>query len=169
MQANYLKFRNFRMNFNFANSVKRHIFHINNSQLGHDLLTTVNDRVISPSRKVRVYFHETSHMGNIPKFTAITYLWQAVFNSRSPVSLRAVSATRRPLQWTTFYGWMCRRRHLLSTWHIWLTSVVWNKLLNSLLKAIERFIPNILQTQHTLANYCKFENFRMNFNVANTV
>ena len=31
-----------------SKSVKRHICHVKNSRQGHDLLTTVNDRVISP-------------------------------------------------------------------------------------------------------------------------
>ena len=30
----------------FTNSVKRHIYHFKNSQLRHDLSTSVNDRVI---------------------------------------------------------------------------------------------------------------------------
>ena len=39
------------MNFIFANSVKRHIFHVQNLRLGHDLPTSVNDRMISPFRE----------------------------------------------------------------------------------------------------------------------
>ena len=49
--AQYYKFRHFRDNFIFANSIKRHIFDVEKSRLGHDLLTSVTDRVISP-------FHE---------------------------------------------------------------------------------------------------------------
>ena len=44
----YCKFGNFRENFIFANSVKRHICEIKNSRLGHDLLYQKIDRVISP-------------------------------------------------------------------------------------------------------------------------
>ena len=38
-----------RVDFIFANSVKKHICNIKNSRLGHDLPTLVNDRMISPS------------------------------------------------------------------------------------------------------------------------
>ena len=47
----YCKLGNFRENFIFANSVKRHICYGKNSRLGPDLPTSVNDRVIWP-------FHE---------------------------------------------------------------------------------------------------------------
>ena len=39
----------------FAKSVKRHICEVNYSRLGHDVLISVNDRVISP-------FHEDSFL-----------------------------------------------------------------------------------------------------------
>ena len=52
----YCKFRNFRENFIFANSVKRDICDIKNSRLRHDLPISVNDEVISRG----FYFHETS-------------------------------------------------------------------------------------------------------------
>ena len=42
----YCKFGNFRENFIFANSVKRHICDAQTSRLRHDLLISVNDRVI---------------------------------------------------------------------------------------------------------------------------
>ena len=44
----YCKFENFHENFIFANSIKIYISQAKNSRLGHDLLTSVNDRVISP-------------------------------------------------------------------------------------------------------------------------
>ena len=44
----YCKSGNFRENFIFTNSVKRHICDAKNSRLGHDLPVSVNDRVISP-------------------------------------------------------------------------------------------------------------------------
>ena len=47
----HCKFRNFGENFILANSVKRHSCDIKNSQLGHDLSTSVNDRVILPFRE----------------------------------------------------------------------------------------------------------------------
>ena len=42
----YCKFGNFRMNFIFTNSLKRHICHVKNSGLGHDSPTSLNDIVI---------------------------------------------------------------------------------------------------------------------------
>ena len=47
--SKYCKFGNFRENFIFANSIKRHICDINN--LRHDLPISVNDNVISPFRE----------------------------------------------------------------------------------------------------------------------
>ena len=44
----YGKFENFDENFIFANSVKRHICDVENSQLAHDLPMSVYDRMISP-------------------------------------------------------------------------------------------------------------------------
>ena len=45
--SKYCKFGNFRENFIFTNSVKRHIFDVKISRLMHDLPISVNDRVIS--------------------------------------------------------------------------------------------------------------------------
>ena len=47
----YCKSGNFRENFNFANSVKRHICDAKNLRLAHDLHISVKDRVISAYRK----------------------------------------------------------------------------------------------------------------------
>ena len=47
----YCKSGNFRENFIFANSVKRHICDIKNLRLGHDLPISLNDRVIPPFRE----------------------------------------------------------------------------------------------------------------------
>ena len=47
----YCKSGNFRENFIFANSVKRHICEAKNSRLGHDLHISVGDRVISAFRE----------------------------------------------------------------------------------------------------------------------
>ena len=44
-----VKFGTFRENFIFMKSVKRHIYDVKNSRLGHDLPTSVND--ISPFRE----------------------------------------------------------------------------------------------------------------------
>ena len=53
--SNALKLKNdtvnFRNNFIFVNSIKRHICDIKNLQLGHDLPSSVNDRMI-------LLFHE---------------------------------------------------------------------------------------------------------------
>ena len=57
----YCKFDNFI----FANSVKRHICDVNNSQQGDYLSSSVNKRMISPFREF--YFHETSHMRRFAK------------------------------------------------------------------------------------------------------
>ena len=50
----YCKFRNFRENFIFVNSIKRPICDVRKSRLGHDICISVNDRVILP-------FHEGFH------------------------------------------------------------------------------------------------------------
>ena len=47
----YFKFGNFRENFIFANSVKRHICDVKNSQLEYGLPVSGNERVISPFRE----------------------------------------------------------------------------------------------------------------------
>ena len=39
----------------FAKSVTRHVFHVKNSQLGHDLPTLVNDRVTLPFHKSFIF------------------------------------------------------------------------------------------------------------------
>ena len=44
----FCKSGNFRNNSIFAKNVKRHICHVINSRLGHDLPGLVNDREISP-------------------------------------------------------------------------------------------------------------------------
>ena len=49
------QFRYFRKKFVFANSVIRHICHIKNSQLGHDLPTSVNNRMISLFRECFIF------------------------------------------------------------------------------------------------------------------
>ena len=54
----FYKFVNFRENFIFANSIKRHICHAKILRLGHDLPISDNDRVISRG----FYYHETSHV-----------------------------------------------------------------------------------------------------------
>ena len=47
----YCKFENFRDNFIFTNSIKRHICDVRNLQLVHDIRISVNDRVILPFRE----------------------------------------------------------------------------------------------------------------------
>ena len=68
----------FRENFIFANSIKRHICHVNNSQLGHDIPISVNNRMILPFReglnfmKLRIYeFQENKTLTKISKFTEL--------------------------------------------------------------------------------------------------
>ena len=50
-EHNTLKFENFREDFTFANSIKRHICDFKNSLLDNDLPISLNDRVISPLRE----------------------------------------------------------------------------------------------------------------------
>ena len=54
----YYKFGNFCEYFIFANSVERHVCHVKNSRLWHDLLTSVNDSDTAISGGF--YCHETS-------------------------------------------------------------------------------------------------------------
>ena len=51
MPVGYCRFGNFRENFIFANSIKRHISDVKNSRLGQDLPISKNDRVILPFRE----------------------------------------------------------------------------------------------------------------------
>ena len=60
------KFVNFREHFIFANSIKRHICHIQISRLGHNLHISVKDRVIFAILG-GFYFHETSHVRSFAK------------------------------------------------------------------------------------------------------
>ena len=53
----YCKFENFRDNFLFAKSVKRHIHDVKELRTGHDLPISVNDSDIANSRGFD--FHET--------------------------------------------------------------------------------------------------------------
>ena len=61
----YCRFGNFRENFIFVNSIKRHISDVKNSQLRQDLPISINERAIFISRGF--YFHETLHMQSFPK------------------------------------------------------------------------------------------------------
>ena len=54
--CNYCKCGNFRENFLFPNSVKRHIRHVQYSLLGHDLPTSVMFTILRG-----LYFHERFH------------------------------------------------------------------------------------------------------------
>ena len=46
--SDYCKFGNFRENFIFANSVKRHISHVKKLRTWHDLPSSVKDKELSP-------------------------------------------------------------------------------------------------------------------------
>ena len=70
----YFKSGNFRDNFIFTNSVKRHICDAKISRLGHDLHISVNDRLRG------FYFHETSLRENktlakISEFTEFLFTY----------------------------------------------------------------------------------------------
>ena len=60
------KFRNFRDIFILANNVKRHIYDVKNSQVGHGLPISVIKRVILPFFE-GFYFHQNSHMRSFAK------------------------------------------------------------------------------------------------------
>ena len=47
----YCRFGNFRENFIFVNSIKRHIGDVKNSRLRHVIPISINDRVILPFRE----------------------------------------------------------------------------------------------------------------------
>ena len=66
----YYKFGNFRENFIFVNSIKRHICDIKNSRLGHDLPISVNDRMISPFWEG--YICENKTLVEISEFTVFS-------------------------------------------------------------------------------------------------
>ena len=51
----YCKIGNFRENFIFANSIKRHICEVENSRFGHDIRISVNDTVILPFRESFIF------------------------------------------------------------------------------------------------------------------
>ena len=76
------KFGNFRENFIFANSIKRHISDVKNSRIRQDLPLSINDRVILPFRegfiftKLRICeayakFRENKVLAKISEFTVI--------------------------------------------------------------------------------------------------
>ena len=71
LHMKYCKFGNFRENFIFANSVKRHICDVKNSRLRHDIPISVNDRVISPFREDFVFtkLRENKTLAKISEFT----------------------------------------------------------------------------------------------------
>ena len=76
----YCKFGNFCDNFIFANSVKRHILDVKNSQLWHDLPISVNNRVISAFRedfifkKLRIYMRRIAKIKAPRKFQNLQYI-----------------------------------------------------------------------------------------------
>ena len=76
----YCRFGNFRDNFIFANSIKRHITcsDVKNSQLRQDLPISINDRVILPFREAlfsrnfsNAKFRENKVLAKISEFTVL--------------------------------------------------------------------------------------------------
>ena len=51
MIIRYCRFGNFRENFIFANSIKRHISDVKKTQIRQDLPLSINNRVIVPFRE----------------------------------------------------------------------------------------------------------------------
>ena len=74
----YCKFGNFRENFIFANSVKRHICQVKKSQLWHNLPTLVKNKEFSPFREglcsrnsAPAKFRENKILAKISEFTVL--------------------------------------------------------------------------------------------------
>ena len=74
----FYKFENFRENFIFAKSIIRHICHVKNWRLRHDLLTSVNDRVISPF--CEGLFSQMAKIKPSRKFPNLQYSLNKCFN-----------------------------------------------------------------------------------------
>ena len=91
----YCKSRNFRENFIFTNSVKRHSCCAKNSRPEHDLPISVIDRVISQFRedfiftKLRIKFRENKTLAKISEFTVNTKITWAGSNLALPVSKKS--------------------------------------------------------------------------------
>ena len=71
----HCKFRNFHENFTFTNRVKRHICHVKKIMKGHDLPTSVNDRVILPFCEGFIFersFKENKTLVKKSEFTVLT-------------------------------------------------------------------------------------------------
>ena len=77
----YCKLGNFAENFIFANSVKRHIYHVKNSLLGDDFLTSVNDRLILTFHKDFIFTKlrtcENKTLAKISEFTVFCWFGHA--------------------------------------------------------------------------------------------
>ena len=78
--CSYCKFENFLENFIFTKSVIRNICHVKNSSLGHDLPTSVNDRVNLPFGKGLIFkkfpsarFREKRTLTKISQFTVALF------------------------------------------------------------------------------------------------
>ena len=76
----YCKFGNFREHFISANSVKRHICHVEKSRLGCDLPASVTQY------KQYAYEHATSNIINIEIFYLTIYIALECTMSSSPLS-----------------------------------------------------------------------------------
>ena len=84
--SDYCRFGNFRENFIFANSIKRHISDVNNLRLRQNLPISINDRVILPFREVLfsrnfayayAKFRENKVLAKISEFTVLATLLQS--------------------------------------------------------------------------------------------
>ena len=89
-RSSYCKFGNFRENFIFSNSVKRHICDEKNLRLRHDLPISVNDgsdfaRIFFSRNFAYAKFHEYKTLAKISKFTVCRILlcWFFVTDLRS--------------------------------------------------------------------------------------
>ena len=68
----YCKFGNFRENFIFAKSAKRHICQLKKTRLWHDLPTSFKNKEFSPFRKVffaKLRIRENKTLAKVSEFT----------------------------------------------------------------------------------------------------
>ena len=78
--AQNCKFGNFRENFIFANSLKRHIYPVKNSRLWHYIPTSVKDKELLPFREglfsrnsASAKFRENKTLAKISEFTVFCF------------------------------------------------------------------------------------------------
>ena len=101
---NYCKFGNFCENFIFVNSVKRHICHIQNSWLKHDLPASVNDRVIPPFLEDFIFMElcKNKILAKNSEFTGV-HNYKIIFIF--PNHNMCCGYSKEPSQWDSAFEW----------------------------------------------------------------